>query len=378
MRQRMKQGYRYSASIFFLSVLLLSFFSASLTFGQSTPNLRGISGLLPGSVLFLSIKGDASASSSLWGTDIYTLDSNVAAAAVHAGLLANGQTGTVAVIICDGLPSYSGSSRNGVTSNSWGSYGLSFKFIPISQGTAAMAQTSPNMPGPTLPAQQPPQSAQKQPITNKQNFYVFDDADVLMKMRKPKAGEVVYVQVTGTTSGSVWGTDIYTIDSNLGTAAVHAGVLSNGQKGIVKVRLLPGQSGYVASTRNGVTTRNYGSYGMSYSLELASISASDITWMILDPGTVRDIPGVGPGKTYVVWVTGSAQERTIWGTDIYTSDSMISHAAVHAGILRVGESGPVIVHVLPGQASYTGSTRNGISSNNYGQYELSYSLEPAR
>jgi hypothetical protein len=152
------------------------------------------------------------------------------------------------------------------------------------------------MPGPALPAQQPPQSAQKQPTANKQNFYVFDDADVLTKMRKPKASEVVYVQVTGTTSGSVWGTDIYTIDSNLGTAAVHAGVLSNGQKGIIKVRLLPGQSSYVASTRNGVTTRNYGSYGMSYSLEPASISASDIVWMIPDPGMVRDIPGVGPGK----------------------------------------------------------------------------------
>jgi hypothetical protein len=90
-------------SLFSYLVLLLSFFSASLTFGQNAPNLRGISGLLPGSVLFLSIKGDASASSSLWGTDFYTLDSNVAAAAVHAGLLANGQTGTVAVIICDGL-----------------------------------------------------------------------------------------------------------------------------------------------------------------------------------------------------------------------------------------------------------------------------------
>ena len=373
---------RCSIPAFLSSLLLLSFFSTSLAFGQASPNLRGISGLLPGSVLFLSIKGDASASSSLWGTDIYTLDSNVAAAAVHAGLLANGQTGTVAVIICDGLSSYSGSTRNGVTSNSWGNFGLSFRFVQVSQGTTVVAQTSPSTqpvtaPPTTQPAQ-PSQPAQQQPAPYKQNLYVFDDADVLTKLRKPKPGTIVYVQVTGSTSGSVWGSDIYTLDSNLSTAAVHAGVLSNGQRGIVKVTILPGQSSYTASTRNGVTTRNYGSYGMSYSLQAATGATDRVVWMIPDPGAVRDIPGAAPGKTYVVWVTGSKNEYTIWGSDIYTSDSVLSHTAVHAGILQVGESGPVIVHVLPGQPNYTGSSRNGVSSNSYGQYGLSYSLEPAR
>jgi hypothetical protein len=100
--------------------------------------------------------------------------------------------------------------------------------------------------------------------------------------------------------------------------------------------------------------------------------------MIPDPGVVRDIPNVAPGQSYVVWVTSSVDQRAIWGTDIYTSDSPISIAAVHAGILKPGESGPVIVHVIEGQSHYEGSTRNGVTTRSYGSYGLSYMLEPAR
>src|SRR5262249_15208636 len=57
--------------------------------------------------------------------------------------------------------------------------------------------------------------------------------------------------------GSVWGTDIYTDDSPLAAVAVHAGVLQVGQKGVVKVTILPGQQSYTGSTRNGVTTGNW-------------------------------------------------------------------------------------------------------------------------
>ena len=87
--------------LFVLFICIIGVFALVPAFGQSSPNLRTIAGLQPGSVLFLSIKGDVSGALSLWGTDIYTLDSNVAAAAVHAGVIANGQTGIVAVVICD-------------------------------------------------------------------------------------------------------------------------------------------------------------------------------------------------------------------------------------------------------------------------------------
>jgi serine/threonine protein kinase len=75
-----------------------------------------------------------------------------------------------------------------------------------------------------------------------------------------QTGKSFYFQVTGSTTGFVWGTGVYSDDSNLPTAAVHAGVLQAGQKGVVKVSILPGQNAYQGSTRNGVTSANYGNW----------------------------------------------------------------------------------------------------------------------
>jgi len=372
-------------------------FALMPAFGQSSLNLRGIAGLQPGSVLFLSIKGDVSGASSLWGTDIYTLDSNVATAAVHAGVLANGQTGIVAVVICDGLPSYTGSFRNGVQSNSWRSFSLSFKFIALAQGPGSLAQMTPSAPpvaqpvplapgpqptAPSMPVQTPTPTPStpptQQPYATSRNLYVFNNADVFSKLKSIQPGTTIYVQVVGKKADRIWGTDIYTSDSDLGAAAVHAGILSIGQTGIVRVKILPGQQSYVGSTRSTIESKSYGKWDLSYSLEPVTQSYDRILWMIPDPGVVRDIPNVAPGQSYVVWVTSSVDQRAIWGTDIYTSDSPISIAAVHAGILKPGESGPVIVHVIEGQSHYEGSTRNGVTTRSYGSYGLSYMLEPAR
>jgi hypothetical protein len=80
-------------------------------------------------------------------------------------------------------------------------------------------------------------------------------------------GRSTLYEVVGAGNGTVWGTDIYTTDSHLGTAAVHAGILKPGQRGIVRVRILPGQSNYVGSTRHGVTTSGYGRWGLSFTVE---------------------------------------------------------------------------------------------------------------
>lgn len=65
------------------------------------------------------------------------------------------------------------------------------------------------------------------------------------------------LQVPGITT-SVWGTDTYTLDSNLAHAAVHAGVLKPGEEGIIRVRIVTSLQQFVASERNGVTSSTYG------------------------------------------------------------------------------------------------------------------------
>jgi hypothetical protein len=76
-----------------------------------------------------------------------------------------------------------------------------------------------------------------------------------------------YFEVTGTQGGTIWGTTVYTNDSLLSTVAVHAGVLRNGQKGIVKVTILQDQGAYQGSTNNGITSSNYGPWDGSYMIE---------------------------------------------------------------------------------------------------------------
>jgi hypothetical protein len=75
-----------------------------------------------------------------------------------------------------------------------------------------------------------------------------------------RSGKPLKFRVTGRTDGFIWGTDVYTADSPLATAAVHSGVLKAGQTGVVKVRLVPGRPGYDSSTRNGVTSQDFGAF----------------------------------------------------------------------------------------------------------------------
>src|SRR5438067_11372359 len=56
-----------------------------------------------------------------------------------------------------------------------------------------------------------------------------------------------------------------------------------------------------------------------------------------DPGTLTAFQGE-LGKSYNFEVTGAAN-GTVWGTDLYTDDSSMATAAVHAGVLQAGQKG---------------------------------------
>ena len=65
----------------------------------------------------------------VWGTDVYTDDSSICVAAVHAGLISSRDGGTVVVEILTGRPAYPASERHGVTTQSWGEWNRSFEFV---------------------------------------------------------------------------------------------------------------------------------------------------------------------------------------------------------------------------------------------------------
>ena len=80
-------------------------------------------------------------------------------------------------------------------------------------------------------------------------------------------GDFFYLEITGATRGAVWGTEVYTADSMLGMAAVHANILEVGQTALVKVTVLAGQDRYEGSVRNGVTSQAFGIFPRSFRID---------------------------------------------------------------------------------------------------------------
>ncbi len=73
----------------------------------------------------------------------------------------------------------------------------------------------------------------------------------------------------GGTIGSLWGTDVYTDDSSICTAAVHAGLITLASGGTVEYEIQSGLSRYCGSTRNGVTSQRYGAWSGSFAFPAA-------------------------------------------------------------------------------------------------------------
>jgi len=80
------------------------------------------------------------------------------------------------------------------------------------------------------------------------------------------------------------------------------------------------------------------------------------------------------GKTYVFKVTGAVNGSTIWGTGTYTLDSSLAVAAVHAGVLKIGQTGNVRVTIFGPMARFIGSTQNGVTSSPYQNYPGAYQI----
>lgn len=77
------------------------------------------------------------------------------------------------------------------------------------------------------------------------------------------------------------------------------------------------------------------------------------------------------GKTFVFKVTGTAN-GSLWGTDVYTTDSTVAMAAVHCGLVQPGQTGIIKVTMMPSPPAFVGSTRHGVTSSPYQAYPAAY------
>jgi hypothetical protein len=137
-----------------------------------------------------------------------------------------------------GATSYTASTRNGVTTQSYGAWSGSFVVVGSTRGGGVTGVKMGGAGWNTTAAAH----------------------------RGHNGSRYRYVCPSGGNLATVWGTNIYTDDSSVCTAAVHVGVITPASGGSVTIETRPGRSSYVSFAHNGVTSRPYGSWTGSFVL----------------------------------------------------------------------------------------------------------------
>ncbi|PJF27741.1 MAG: hypothetical protein CUN53_02910 [Phototrophicales bacterium] len=104
----------------------------------------------------------------------------------------------------------------------------------------------------------------------------------------------------------------------------------------------------------------------------SSVSAQAILWTT---NARMNFPGA-PGTVFVVSCPPNGTASSVWGTDIYTDDSSICTAAVHAGVITPASGGTFEIMIMAGQSGYPGSTRNGVMTSQWGSWDRSFAVAP--
>jgi hypothetical protein len=77
------------------------------------------------------------------------------------------------------------------------------------------------------------------------------------------------------------------------------------------------------------------------------------------------------GTEFWFKVTGAAPEASgagVWGSGPYTLDSKIAVAAVHGGLLQVGETKVLRIRIVNSPATFEATTNNGVTTIQYGNF----------
>ncbi|KAL4441234.1 hypothetical protein ABPG77_011471 [Micractinium sp. CCAP 211/92] len=272
--------------------------------------------------------GCLTASGSIWGTGAYTSDSSICRAAIHAGVLTN-KGGTIPIFYERGRTLYLSSNKNGVQSNSYGSYSSSFKFTAPALPPTATCDTTANF-GNVV-------------STTRRSLRLVCPGGCLAE------------------GGSLYGTGIYTADSHICIAAIHAGVM-RATGGNFTLYYEAGQTSYRGTAANGVTSSSFGSWG-------ASFRFTPITRLLCNSTNVGAMPVVtaaNPVQTVSCprGCTAKINAGPVYGNKVYARSSRICLAAIHAGVIDL-TGGSFLLRFEKGQASYTGTTANGVTSLNF-------------
>lgn len=291
--------------------------------------------------------------STVWGNGFYTTDSDVQKAAVHDGWVVHGETAVITVVRLPDQELFLASSRNSVNTTRYGRFRAfaiagkapTISKDPVSQavfpgqycrlfaeashaqdigyqwrkdGVAIPGATSTeltvaagapgaitiydvvaNVPGNPIPSHGAyvftvPDSAGSMQVAN--------GNDALANLAQPNT--IIYAPLKGSLAPSyVYGTGVYTSDSNPDVAAVHADRLRTGDVAEVAMYTLGLWPGFYGSTRNGLSSGSY--IGMAGYVFLFPPTIPPPT--ISAAGGGRLVIGGAVGSQCQIWATTSLQ-----------------------------------------------------------------------
>ena len=171
---------------------------------------------------------------------------------------------------------------------------------------------------------------------------------------------------------AIYGTNVYSSDSPICWAALHAGVVGP-EGGRITVQLNPGIDRYVGSKKNGLkssarpaTKRSMVFVEAAYADALTPVQreyAPRVKWKTKFTATgLANRKLVGQRFVFKCPAAPSnLRGRRVYGTDRYAFNSLICLAAVHAGKLT-SAGGFVTVQMMEPAGKLVGSIRNGIES----------------
>lgn len=235
------------------------------------------------------------------------------------------------------------------------------------------------------------------------------------EMFKARPESVVCACPSGFDTGIVWGSGPYTGDSDVCTAALHSGLISE-HNFVVEVISRGANESYPGSSSNGVTTRDWGNYGESFEIvagpfdpdeggqdaDVAEVAEAspEVTPEPTPEPTPESTPVAAPAaspevveitetpddavasslpecavmphglETYTCSCPGGPVSGSVWGSGPYTADSHICTAANHAGLIGLQGAEVSLIRLL-GLDAYTASERNQVQTRAWGSYTSS-------
>ena len=293
----------------------------------------------------------------------YSDNSDLATAAVHAGFLKPGQTGTLFVRIKGPEDSHEAVLSNDVQSRKYGKSGGTFKIFrsrdttpvnnPPSGNNGSSNNTSGNSGG----------SATTTTSGTSTSTTSVPEAPANLTSYRDKIGKRFTFLVKAKKDGKIWGgkNNIYTDDSDLATASCHSGTQVAGNVDKVVVEIVADQGSYPSLTQNGITSNKYGAWKGAY--KIIGVPTTEVT----DP----DMSKYRSKKNEMVKIRVTGRTTgTIYGKNTgngYSDNSDLATAAVHAGFLKPGQTGTLFVRIKGPEDSHEAVLSNNVQSRKYGK-----------